>query len=318
MASGSRRGFTLVELLVVIAIIGILIALLLPAVQAARESARRMQCTNHLKQIGLALHNYHTVHRTLPFGSPGNKPLTPHFPIAGTWPAFILPQLEQENIYRRFDFDLRMSDPANATAQQTVVATYVCPSDPAGTDPILSGRVGGTGYDNPSKALGMWYPGCMGPTHMDRCDFCSNTTPSSTNWCCQSWNFGSSPGAGYPAGSFVGMLGRHFTAIRFEDVLDGLSNTLMAGETLPGHCGWNSAYSPNFCTTSTNIPINTMEDGSSGSNWWRTCGFKSLHPGGANFAMGDGSVHFVQESIDFQLFNHLGTRAGREVASLPQ
>jgi prepilin-type N-terminal cleavage/methylation domain-containing protein/prepilin-type processing-associated H-X9-DG protein len=313
----ARRGaFTLVELLVVIAIIGILISLLLPAVQAAREAARRMECTNNLKQIALALHNYHDTHRALPFGS-GGRIGTPGYAIAGTWPAMILPFLEQKPLYDRFNFKLAMDDPANTEAVQTIVAGFICPSDPKGSDPVLDNRA--PGYNNPAKAMGLWYPGCMGPTHMDHCDFCDDQTPSATNWCCQGWNFGSTANGSIAAGTFAGVFGRYPKSIRFRDITDGLSNTLMAGETLPGHCQWNSAYAPNFTTTSTNIPLNTMEDaGGSTANWWRTCGFKSRHPGGANFAMADGSVHFLAETIDFRLYNALGTREGGEVASVSE
>src|SRR5690242_1508094 len=116
MKSGGKRGcnlraagFTLVALLVVIAIIGVLVALLLPAVQAAREAARRIKCGNNLKQIGLALHNYHDTMNVLPFGSPGNKPATPNFPVAGTWGAFILPYLEATSHFNLFDFKVPMS-----------------------------------------------------------------------------------------------------------------------------------------------------------------------------------------------------------------
>ncbi len=314
--AGRRWAFTLIELLVVIAIIGILIALLLPAVQAAREAARRIQCTNNLKQIGLALHTYHDSCRRLPFGS-GGRIGTPDYAIAGTWPAMILPFVEQKPLYDLFNFRLPMDDAANAPAVQTVIGVYICPSDPKGGSPVLDNRA--PGYNNPAKAMGMWYPGCMGPTHMDNCPFCPDTTPSASNWCCQGWNFGSSAGSGIAAGTFAGMFGRFPRSIRFEDVTDGLSNTLMVGETLPGHCRWNSAFAPNFCETSTNIPLNTMEDaGTTTDNWWRTCGFKSRHPGGANFALGDGSVRFVTDSIDFRLFNALGTREGGEVAAVPE
>ena len=310
-----RKAFTLVELLVVIAIIGILIALLLPAVQAAREAARRSQCSNNMKQIGLALHNYHTAFGALPFGT-GGRIGTPDYAIAGTWAAMILPYMEQQPLFDQFDFRVPMDHANNAPAVETVVAGYTCPSDPASGTPVLDNRA--PGYNNPSRAMGIWYPACMGPTHMDQCVFCPDTTPNANNWCCQGWNFGSTAGSGIASGTFAGMFGRHPTSIRFRDVLDGLSNTLMVGETLPKHCRWNSAYAPNFPTSSTNIPLNTMEDaGDSTSNWWRTCGFKSRHSGGANFALGDGSVTFLSESIDFQLYNAMGTRDGGEVAQLP-
>src|SRR5688572_16961948 len=106
------RAFTLVELLVVIAIIGILVALLLPAVQAAREAARRMQCGNNLKQIGLASHNYHGAHDVLPFGASGIQSNTP----GGTWGAFLLPHMEQTTAYDLFDFKLPMNHANNAVA----------------------------------------------------------------------------------------------------------------------------------------------------------------------------------------------------------
>ena len=118
-----RTAFTLVELLVVITIIGILIALLLPAVQAAREAGRRASCTNKLKQIGLALQMYHELQGCLPYGC--------NFPRSdgGTWAAFILPHLEQENVYNAFDFKKKLWHADNKVAVETVISTYICPSD---------------------------------------------------------------------------------------------------------------------------------------------------------------------------------------------
>ena len=133
-----RRGFTLIELLVVIAIIAVLIALLLPAVQAAREAARRAQCVNNLKQIALALHNYHDTIGTFP---PGGIDDVNWFGTWWNWPAFILPQLEQRNIYNAINFSLRnisvtdnslaAQDP-NGTVWRSVINTYLCPSDSVG------------------------------------------------------------------------------------------------------------------------------------------------------------------------------------------
>ena len=308
---GYIQGFTLVELLVVIAIIGILIALLLPAVQAAREAARRAQCVNNLKQIGLALHNYHQAMRCLPYGS--------DWPWCrgGTWPAFILPYIEQQGLYNQFDFKKKMSQDPNRELVKTVVPTYLCPSDPTSGRPVLTGRWP-DGDCNPPEASALSYPGCMGPTHPDACDFCPDRNPSASNWCCQGLNLGSQISPGVWGASSVGMFGRFAKSFRFEDATDGLSNTIMAGETLPAHYIWNGAFLHNFPVSSTNIPINTMEsDNGQRQNWWRTSGYKSKHPGGCNLLMADGSVHFVSENIDFQVYNYLGTRSGGEVAKLP-
>ena len=115
------------------------------------------------------------------------------------------------------------------------------------------------------------------------------------------------------------MFSRYPTSYRFDDVKDGLSGTLMVGETIPSHFIWNGMSCLNFPLATTNIPINTMEkdSGTRDGTWPRVSGFKSRHPGGVNFALGDASVHFISANIDYRLFNELGTRAGREVASLP-
>ena len=307
-------GFTLVELLVVITIIGILIALLLPAVQAAREAARRSQCTNHLKQVGTALHNYEQSFRELPFGS--------SYPVmnqGATWAMFILPLLEQENLYRQFNFKLPLYNAYYQQIIRTPVPTYICPSDPASTNPVFTAR-GDPGSPNPDTSAGLWYPTCIGPTQPDQCTFCPNPTAAANNYCCQGCNFGT---YGWPCGTndgnTVGMFGRYFKGIRFSQVTDGLSNTIMAGETLPSHYMWNGIYMPNFPVVSTSIPLNTMiKDNGVHTDWWRDSGYKSMHPGGANLMMGDASVRFVTQSIDYRLYNELGTREGGEAVSAPQ
>jgi len=125
-------GFTLVELLVVIAIIGILIALLLPAVQAAREAARRTQCNNNLKQLGIALHNYHDSHGTFPPAHLETGTTGPTFRHHFGWLAYLLPYIEQENVYRLIDFRLKYSAPENRQDASVGIKTFICPSDPVG------------------------------------------------------------------------------------------------------------------------------------------------------------------------------------------
>ena len=294
-AAQDRAAFTLVELLVVIAIIGILIALLLPAVQAAREAARRMQCTNNLKQIGLALHNYHASHDSLPYGSGSCCDRRHREAWGGIWPAMILPYLEQKPLYDQIDFKVHHQDlPERRASRRSWPPTSARAIPPASRPDARRTRFA---PHNPPVAMGLWYPGSLGPTHMDTCAFCPDPTPSNANWCCQGHNLGTQPGDGYDWGGTVGMFGRYKKAIRFRDMTDGLSNTIMDGETLPKQCSFFSAFALNFNLAPTNIPMNTMESNetATGTLWWRVCGFKSRHPGGANFVMADGSVHFLED-----------------------
>ena len=318
------RAFTLVELLVVIAIIGILVALLLPAVQSAREAARRMQCGNNLKQIGLALHNYHTAHGTFPYGS-GDccGPRSDKLSNGGVWTTMILPQLEQQNLHDKVDFDLHTKN-LPQDVLDTVVPGYICPSDGKASTAVFADRF----HHNTTQAAGTWYTASMGPTIPDQCPFCpdgalNNASQDPPVYCCQGNNFGTLPGAGYGPGSGVGMFSRYRKAISIDDVRDGTTNTIAIGETIPSQCTFISMFAVNFNVSPTTIPINTMESDGPGGNrapgsyWWTTSGFKSRHPGGALFCMGDGSVHFLSETIDYRLYNELGTIAGGEVASLP-
>jgi prepilin-type N-terminal cleavage/methylation domain-containing protein len=306
-ARARRRGFTLVELLVVIAIIGVLVALLLPAVQAAREAARRTECQSNLRQLALALHNYENAHGKLPYGAPW--PFTTG--TGGTWTAFILPFIEEQSIYDSFNFDAQMRHGSNRQAVRSLIETLICPSDPASENPFRGGANCAIQPWNPCEAMANWYPVSMGPTRDgtapgNSCVFCPVPHPS---WCCSGHDYGRDG-----LETFAGLFGQHPTSVEFRQVADGLSNTWMAGETLPAHCSFNGAYSTNFPIIGTSIPLNTMIENNPAvdDKWYSACGYKSEHPGGANLAKADASVSFVQDSIDYFLYNAMGSRAGGE------
>lgn len=311
-------AFTLVELLVVIAIIAVLLAILVPAVQAAREAARRMSCGNNMKQIGLALQNYHASHNALPFGASGMQSSE----AGGTWGSMLLPHLEQVGAYNLFNFELPQADLENRRAIKVVVSTYLCPTDPGASEPIYTTHRAGLGPVLPEVARTSYF-GSMGPTHMDSCADCPDPTPSAINYCCRlGWSFGSlaNVGLGISPGQFPGMFGRWRRSVSFGEVRDGLSNTLLVGETISNQCSFNGAFVNNFSVSSTSIAINILKSDNGDVHTpalTKSCGFKSLHPGGAMFVLADGSVHLITESIDYRLYNELGSRAGGEPSFLP-
>lgn len=308
-------AFTLVELLVVIAIIGVLVALLLPAVQAAREAARRIQCANNLKQIGLALHNYESTYQTLPWGNAYGGAITGFSP---SWSASILPFIEAQNHYERFNFNVQLDNAANAIAVTTPVKGYVCPSDSNVRQPVLDARCSCCSLGNAAKSTATWYAGSMGPVHCDQCPFCPDPTPAADNPCCQGSSWGSKASA-------PGMFHRWSASVPFREVTDGLSNTLMVGETLPTQTGHVAAFSRNMSICSTNIPMNLMAtraqmpapgmtDGTmhSVNPAHRFNGFKSQHPGSVQFVLGDASVRGLNPQMDLTIYWGLGTRGGAE------
>lgn len=326
-ASSRQRGFTLVELLVVIAIIGILVSLLLPAVQAAREAARRMQCSNNVKQIGLALHNYHDTYKSFPPGAVfhGGPAVANGAPRdhRGSMHIRLLPFLEQQQLYNYFDFSMGGTDnqsfPAGVNGGIRLggvqVPSYSCPSDnvrPTGTVPT---QVMAPNY----------YPN-MGP-----CAAISNNGGCSCPLFSTFQSYSRvGTNANRPAGPFT-RNGWNFMC-RMSDVEDGLSNTIFVGENRPqcsGHVSlaWSNS---NKWGGFTQIPINfdtcrTLAEATAqgktpcnaNCNWNAEVGFRSRHPGGAQFAMGDGSVQFLSETIDMRMYQFLGDKADKQPVTLP-
>jgi len=317
-----RRGFTLIELLVVIAIIAVLIALLLPAVQAAREAARRAQCVNNLKQIGLALHNYESSRSCFPYGANAYANVTVNGVTSlnqygGNWVLLILANMEQTSLSNAYNFNLRTADPGNAntTVTRSVMNAFICPSDPLAGQAMMNDR----NECNPS--MGLWYVGSMGPTNMDnKVPYCPPTPSGSTNqsYCVQG-NWGSTSSS--MSGRLVGFFGRWELCQRIAGVTDGMSNTFFVGETLPDQCKYYGAYNHNFPMAPTSIPLNMIhliKGAVTNSTYYQVCGFKSRHSGGSNFLMGDGTVKFVKESINYQVFNSLGSAGMGEIVSADQ
>lgn len=319
----AQRGFTLVELLVVIAIIGVMVGLLLPAVQAAREAARRMSCQNQLKQLSLALHNHHDTHNRFPAGAenavyPKPKPAGSTNTIIGTsWIVHTLSYFEQQAVYEMYDFSKAFDAAENADVGNTVIATLYCPSGPAPrryTDP----NGGGVNGNPPSH-----YVGVMGPAGL------TNPTVSVLNGATYNYTVGDPTTNG--AWSAHGILSNYRETpgsvstnrfVRFSDIVDGTTNTLMVGEraiVLPGtlndYRSWirgnNGGVSA--CKNVT-YPINSTNY--NGSNNFNHISFASQHPGGVLFAMGDASVQFVSESIDMAIYMAMASINEGAIASL--
>ena len=301
-----RRGFTLVELLVVIAIIGILIALLLPAVQAAREAARRIACASNLRQIGLATQNYHGVHLSFPPGKITESQFG--------WGALVLPFIEQGNVQSLLDFQRKMYESPNIEVGVQPLDIYICPSDSDRMPRAVP-------FYNPDNGWAMETLR-LAPSHYagiitERIsDYGSETMPD--GWTLAHDELGVIP---------------ETRVVRIAEITDGTSNTVMICEASSYERGTEKVYDNGSWISGTNIfrkspsPINyrpSCEHFSRGTFDWgcAACsGYqyesRSQHPGGAHFLLADGSVRFFPESLDIRTLAALITRACGEVASLP-
>jgi prepilin-type N-terminal cleavage/methylation domain-containing protein/prepilin-type processing-associated H-X9-DG protein len=319
-------GFTLVELLVVIAIIGILIALLLPAVQAAREAARRSQCTNNLKQIGLAMHNYHDTYKTLPIGG--------HLGWGHGWHLFILSFMEQQALYDTCPTPFNDSgwyggtDPrsvAIAALMRSTVAAFKCPSDPA------PAREASAVNGLSQRAIGT-YIGCAGG------DVARNDRNSSGSGATRQIGFCDGNGVMRPIRMY-NMATAAPEPARFASIIDGTANTLLVAEA-PYSVGSNVNITDPPCTTcdhyyhfhpnfdssygsdpaellgSSFYPINLafLKDVTvhAANSAGRQVAFGSWHPGGCNAALCDGSVRFTSETVELAIWRAVGSMKGKE------
>jgi len=306
-----QKGFTLIELLVVIAIIGVLIGLLLPAVQKVREAAARLQCTNNLKQIGLAMMNYESTYRMFPAGyldnmttnRPNSAATSNPDPITGWgWGTLILPYLEQESLYKSININsIAMNNTYAGTIafRKTVIKSFLCTSDDSGLNTFTISGTGGN-FELAKSS----YAGVNGQAELADFD------------------------TAFGLGMFLRGRG-----VSIAEVTDGLSNTLFVGErssksakqavgTLPGVCTWVGALPGGDLDGETPAlyilgwtgdpsspakPNMPEPDGS-----FHPESFTSRHSGGVNFLLGDGSVRFITDSISGQTWVKLGTRQGGE------
>jgi prepilin-type N-terminal cleavage/methylation domain-containing protein/prepilin-type processing-associated H-X9-DG protein len=292
MLSKSRRGFTLVELLVVIAIIGILIALLLPAVQAAREAARRTKCFNNLKQWGLGLQLYHDSHASLPSGWIGAELGTERDWVEGptgwAWGALTLPFVEQQNVAQQvIRYNYSVAAPENAPARQTHIALFRCPSDPGKEFFDLPAE--GSAQTVLARLPSSNYIGVFGTVELEDCE-------------------------GLPIGvrcESDGLLA-HQSGIEFRQIKDGLSATIVVGErsSAKGHSTWTGVVPEGEETFARVLGI---ADHTPNYDEGHLDDFRSEHSGGANFVYADGSVHFIADGIDEKVYQALATRAGGDV-----
>ena len=337
MLKSFRGGFTLVELLVVIAIIGILVALLLPAIQAAREAARRAQCSNNLKQLGIACQTYNDVHGRLPHNGDTGWTAYPGTPMAAwnsfSWIFNALPFMEQTPLYDTFkknvqygndNDDASLGLPTNRTLRQTIIATLICPSNPQ--ERLRTGwcsyaetwgnACGGFDYvGNLGHVWAGWKDCGSVPEFPAPAKFpnmfirgASQGTP---------WVKGEQPGE---QANYNGVF-RENGSFRLSDILDGTANTIVVFENMhwrggtPGN-SWDTNFNDDSCWAAGVAAVHTVRNNINNKllpdpgnvNDRRCSAWSSLHPGGAQAVMGDGVVRFFSENTDHVVRYKLGVR----------
>lgn len=297
MNNGCRRqhGFTLVELLVVIAIIGVLIGLLLPAVQAARESARRMQCANNFKQIGIAMYNYENAYGLFPPGEVYKYKSSSDYYLGPSWSGMLLRYMEQTATYDQYDFSLGsygIYQGKNELVGKSRIAAYCCPSDPQDELIGIGSSVNSSRYF-PDGIVRWWKTNAAG---------IADTVSA--------WNPGSLLNLG-PNSNGDGMLARQ--PIRVAEVVDGTTNTFFVGEVTGGgdgsKMGWFWAETA-YVATAFGINGAGTIPGEGVFNRTGNDSLSSYHPGGCHFLMVDGSVHFVSQNTGQAILMALTTRNG--------
>lgn len=315
------RAFTLIELLVVITIIGILIGLLIPAVQAAREAARRAQCSSNVKQIALALHGYHAVRGVFPPGNiqrtagncPGmEEPATSYSTRFGNWMLAILPYIEQEALYNKYDRTKNNESPENRLVRETRVAAYVCPSDYGAAGPTVPAS-------GPAAAAGAKYaPGSYRAV--------SGRSDDGVNFLDSEMMYEYKRQSRGPI-HVVGVW--KYGCESLAHVRDGASNTLLIGESAaPPDTNYRTYWAYSFAYYSLGGAAaqertlwgdynRCAAAGGDGNDIPCRRGWGSFHPGGMHFALCDGSVRFINSTIDLTLFGNLATIAGGETVVAP-
>jgi prepilin-type N-terminal cleavage/methylation domain-containing protein/prepilin-type processing-associated H-X9-DG protein len=339
MSSRVKNGFTLVELLVVIAIIGVLVALLLPAVQTARESSRRSQCANNIKQIGLGVANYESTHRAMP---PGN-----YHSVMGSWLVWLLPFVEQQALRDRYSNEgmvlypdpgaIRYGNAINLPVTTTQIKVYTCPTD---TKSAVAGVISGVTFHNYVANYGNTTRGRIGPA--------GTTSTGAPNM------FGGAPFIevvlpNLPSTTspgpynFIAHDNTFKPVVRIAEISDGTSNTLAISETIQGKggdlrgfgwwgggCHFETKLTPNSpqpdITEQSCTPANRLnppclnhpnpKPGNPDPNGEESIAARSRHPIGVNAAFCDGSARFISNNVNLDVWRALGTAAGGDPATL--